>query len=91
MTPTPHSSEYLLDKYRIKGTFATGSSCIVCAATDMSGNPYAVKKIIAKNRRAKLDVDEEVRNLRKLTENCDSPVSSNSPPEFSHSQSPRKA
>jgi hypothetical protein len=90
MTPTPHSSEYLLDKYRIKGTFATGSSCIVCAATDMSGNPYAVKKIIAKNRRAKLDVDEEVRNLKKLTENYDSPVSSNSPSEFSHSHSPRK-
>jgi len=73
MTPTPQSSEYLLDKYRIKGTFATGSSCIVCAATDMSGNPYAVKKIIAKNRRSRLNVDEEVRNLRKLTENCNSP------------------
>jgi serine/threonine protein kinase len=80
MTPTPQSSEYLLDKYRIQGTFATGSSCIVCAATDMSGNPYAVKKIIAKNRRSRLDVDEEVRNLRKLTDNRDSPVSFDSPP-----------
>jgi len=75
MTPTPQSSEYLLDKYRIKGTFATGSSCIVCAATDMSGNPFAVKKIIARNRRSRLNVDEEVRNLKRLTDNCDCPVS----------------
>jgi len=74
MTPTPQSSEYILDKYRIRGTFATGSSCVVCAATDTSGNPYAVKKIIAKSRRAKLDVDNEVRNLKRLTENRDSPV-----------------
>jgi hypothetical protein len=85
MTPTPQPSEYLLDKYRIKGTFATGSSCVVCAATDLSGNPYAVKKIIAKNRRSRLDVDEEVRNLRKLTENCDSPVSVDFHPTFQYS------
>jgi hypothetical protein len=91
MTPTPQSSEYLLDKYRIKGTFATGSSCIVCAATDMSGNPYAVKKIIAKNRRSKLDVDEEVRNLRKLTESRDCPVGFSFRQEFSYSHSQRKA
>jgi hypothetical protein len=91
MTPTPQSSEYLLDRYRIKGTFATGSSCIVCAATDMSGNPYAVKKIIAKNRRSRLDVDEEVRNLRALTENCDSPVSFHFHQVSSYSCLPRKA
>lgn len=84
MTPTPQYSEYLLDKYRIKGTFATGSSCIVCAATDMSGNPYAVKKIIARNRKSRLDVDEEVRNMRKLTESCDAPVSFNFPLEISY-------
>ena len=91
MTPTPQSSEYLLDRYRIKGTFATGSSCIVCAATDMSGNPYAVKKIIAKNRRSRLDVDEEVRNLRALTENCNSPVSFHFHQVSSYSCLPRKA
>jgi len=76
MTPTPQSSEYLLDKYRIRGTFATGSSCIVCAATDMSGNPFAVKKIIAKNKRSKLDVDTEVKNMKKLSEGGVTPVSS---------------
>jgi hypothetical protein len=69
MTPTPQASEYKLDKYRLQGTFATGSSCIVCAGIDKSGNLFAVKKIIALNRSSKADVDLEVQNLKKLTEN----------------------
>lgn len=65
--PTPTDTDYALKDYAIRSSFARGSSCYVCEAIDKSGAAFAVKKIIASTTYARLNVEEEVKTLQRIT------------------------
>lgn len=76
MSPTPMDTDYSLsDKYIIKSSFASGSSCFVCSAIDARGTLFAVKKIIAFDQRSRNRAKMEADTMQRLTSNGDAPVS----------------
>jgi hypothetical protein len=65
--PTPTDTDYpLKDKYIIRGSFASGSSCFVCSAIDKTGANFAVKKIIALTSGARSNAMNEIEMVKKL-------------------------
>jgi len=66
LDPTPSDTDYVLNKYLIKGVFASGSTCVVQSGYHQNtGQPVAIKKMKrdAANRRA---INQELKFLRML-------------------------
>jgi hypothetical protein len=64
LDPTPRDTDYKLDEYTIRPSFAKGSSCCVCPAIDKAGAIFAVKKIIANTKEACLEIREEAEGTK---------------------------
>lgn len=64
LNPTPSSTDYVLQKYSIKGVFARGSTCIVSFGYNrLTGGPVAIRKM-KRQARNSAKIDREIKLVR---------------------------
>jgi hypothetical protein len=67
LDPTPSSTDYVLQKYLIKGVFAQGATCVVSAGYNkLTGVPVAIKKIKRRPNNS-LNIEDEIKIVQALS------------------------